>query len=109
MTDTAKVLGQSIPAAGTLTTLYTVPAATSAIVSTLTACNQSATATTIRVSIALAGAADTAKQYIYYDLALAANDNFSATQGWTLATTDVVRCYSANGLVSFNLFGAQIA
>lgn len=108
MTDTVKILGQAIPAAAVLTTLYTVPAATSTTVSTLSACNELASATTIRVSLAVAGAADALSQYVYYDLPLAANDNFSATQGWTLATTDVVRCQSANGAVAFSLFGVQV-
>lgn len=108
MADTSKVLGQAIPAAATLTTLYTVPGATSAVVSTLKACNQSPSQTTVRVSVAVAGAADTAKQYLYYELPIAGYDSFSATEGWTMATTDVVRAYSTNGLVSFNLFGVEV-
>ena len=108
MTDTAKVLGQALPAAGVLTDVYTVPTATSAVVSTIKACNQSSLATKFRVSTAIAGAADTAAQYVYYDVPLAGNDSFSATEGWTLATTDVIRCRSDSGQVSFNIFGAQI-
>jgi hypothetical protein len=108
MADAPKVLGQSIPAAGTLTTLYTVPGATSTVVSTLMACNQSLAATVIRVSIAVAGAADTAKQYVYYDLPLAGLDTFAVTAGWALATTDLIRVQAANGNVSFNLFGVEI-
>jgi hypothetical protein len=106
--ETYKSLGQAIPAAATLTTLYTVPAATNTVCSTIKACNQS-TATTIRVSIAVAGAADATKQYVYYDLPLAANDTYSATEGWALQATDVVRCQSASGNVSFNLFGVENA
>ena len=108
MADTPKVLGQSIPAAATLTTLYTVPGATSTVLSTLKVCNQSAQPTTFRVSIAVAGAADTPKQYVYFEVPLAGNDSFSATEGWSLAATDVVRVQSANGLVSFNLFGVEV-
>jgi len=37
-----KVLGQSNPAATTATTLYTVPAGTQAVVSTIAVCNQAA-------------------------------------------------------------------
>lgn len=108
MTDTFKPLAQAIPAAGTLTTLYTVPGATSAVISTIKMCNQSSTDTTVRVSLAIAGAADTPAQYLYYDLLLAGNDTFSATEGWSMATTDVLRGQSANGLVSFNVFGVQV-
>lgn len=104
--DNAKVLGQSYPAIATLTDAYAAPI--NAVVSTFKACNLSAVATKIRVSIAVAGAADTSKQYVYYDLPLAANDTFAATEGWTLGPADVVRVYSANGNVAFNVFGAEI-
>lgn len=46
-----KVLGQSNPAATTATTLYTVPSATSAVVSTISVCNQAATSGTYRIVI----------------------------------------------------------
>lgn len=107
MADAFTVLAQTLPAAATLTDSYTVPASTSVVVSTIKVCNQSV-ATTFRISVAVAGAANEAKQYIYYDLPLAANDVYSATEGWTLATTDVIRVQSASGAVSFNIFGAKI-
>jgi len=102
-----KVLGQSAPLAATLTTLYTVPAATSAVASTITVCNQSSTPTKFRVSVAPAGAGDTASQYLYYDVAIAGNDTFAATFGISLATTDVVRCYATLATLSFSLFGVE--
>jgi hypothetical protein len=109
MTDTLLVLGQSIPTAATLTTLYTVPAATSVTVSSVTVCNQSSTTPdAFRLSIAVAGAADATKQYIYYNLAVGPADTFIATIGITLAATDVVRCYSSLGNLSFNIFGVQV-
>lgn len=75
-------------------------------VSTLSVCNRG-TATTFRVSMAVAGAADDVKQYLYYDLPIGANDTFLATIGITLGETDVVRCYAASDNVSFNLFGIE--
>ena len=108
MTDTAKVLGQSKPAATTLTDIYTVPGATSAMVSTIVACNQSATATTIRISIAIAGAVDTAAQYIVYDTPIAGNGMISFTLGVGLATTDKIRVYNTLATISFNVFGIEI-
>lgn len=106
--DTAKVLGQALPAAGTLADLYTVPAAAKTVVSTLKVCNQSSAPTTFRVAIAVAGAADASKQYVYYDVPIDANDTFSATEGWTIGATDVIRVRSGNGQVSFNLFGVEV-
>jgi len=108
MTDTLSILGQAIPSANTITTLYTVPAATSTTVSSLTVCNQSASSCTFNISVAVAGAADTPKQYIYYELFLDGNDTFIATIGISMATTDVMRCFSTNASTSFNLFGVQI-
>lgn len=108
MAQTYKVLGQLDPSAASLTALYTVPGATSAVVSTLTIANRSATATTFRVSIAVAGAADTNKQYLYYDVTITGNNSFAATLGLTLGAGDVVRVYATLATLSFNLFGTEI-
>lgn len=109
MTDTLKVLGQIFPSAATLTSLYTVPSLTSTTISSISICNQSGTTPdTIRISIQIAGAADTSKQYIYYNLPVGPYDNFTATVGFTLSTTDIVKCYSTNGTSSFNLFGVEV-
>ena len=108
MASTYKVLGQTKPSATTLTDSYTVPSATSAVVSSVVACNQSATPTTVRVSVAVAGAGDTAKQYIAYDLPINANETITIVIGVTLAATDVVRVYNTLATVSFNIFGEEI-
>ncbi|MDI6785118.1 MAG: hypothetical protein QMD92_00255 [bacterium] len=102
-----KVLGQSAPAAATLTALYTVPASKYAVVSSITVCNRSAASTVFRVSVAVAGAADDSKQYLYYDLNIPGNDTFIATVGITLAATDVVRVYATLATLSFSLFGTE--
>ena len=107
MPSILKVLGQSSPLATTLTDLYTVPAATSAVISSATICNRSSTATTFRLSVAPAGAADSNNQYIYYDVTLAGNDTFIATIGISLATTDVIRCYATLATLTFGLFGQE--
>lgn len=107
MALTLKVLGQQAPAATTATDLYTVPGATSAVVSSLVVCNRGATATTFRVSVRVAGAADATKQYLYYDTNVAKNDTFAATLGISLAATDVVTVYAGNANLSFSLFGQE--
>jgi hypothetical protein len=103
-----KVLGQSSPSATTETDLYTVPASTSAVASSVIVCNRSAVLSTFRISIAIGGAVTTNKDYIYYDLPIGANDTFIATIGVTLAATDKVRVYSSNTNLSFSLYGSQI-
>lgn len=111
MAQTRKVLGQSYPTAATLTAAYTVPGATTATVSSISCCNQGAAQDTIRISVAVAGAADTSKQYVVYNLPLSAAGSsmnpYIATIGITLGAGDVVRVYSALGTTSFNIFGAE--
>lgn len=108
-TVTRKVLGQTQPVAATLTALYTVPAVTQTIGSSLVICNTGGADTTVRVSVAVAAAADALSQYQYYDLPVRAKDTFTATVGLTLGAADVVRCWSGNGLVAFSLFGEERA
>ena len=108
MAESFKVLGQLNPLTTTLTDLYTVPAATSASVSTLVVANRSATATTFRASVALAGVADDPKQYIFYDYPIDGNASVTVTIGITLPATAVLRVYAGAGTLSFNVFGVEI-
>ena len=107
MASTYKVLGQSNPSATTLTTLYTVPALTQAVASTMTICNLGVT-TTVRVAVRPAGAAIANQQYIVYDNVVNSNDTMFLTLGIALSTTDVVSVYAGTATVSFNLFGSEI-
>lgn len=104
-----KTLGQSNPSATTNTTLYTVPAATSTVVSTVTVCNQASTAGTFRIAIRPAGASIAAQHYIAYDTPIAANDTIALTLGITLATTDVMTVYASSATMSFSAFGSEIS
>jgi hypothetical protein len=108
MAITYKVLGQSNPAANTNTDLYTVPASTSAVCSTLVICNQAASAATFRVAIRPSGAAIATQHYTSYDTNLNANDSITLTIGMTLATTDVLTVRANTTTVSFNLFGSEL-
>lgn len=108
MATTYKVLGQLEPAATTLSTLYTVPAATSAVCSTLTAANLGVS-TLVRVAVRPAGAAIADQHYIVYDMVLSANDSLCLTLGITLAATDIVSVYAGTANVAFGLFGSEIS
>ena len=109
MATTYKVLGQSNPSATTATTLYTVPASTQTVVSTITVCNQAATAATYRIAIRVAGAALATSQYIAYDVSLPANASDTLTLGITLNATDVITVYSSTATMSFGAFGSEIS
>jgi hypothetical protein len=107
MATTYKVLGQSAPSATTDTDVYTVPSATTAVVSTINICNRS-TATQFRVAVRPGGASISDEMYLAYDTAIASNDSIALTFGITLATTDVITVYSLSGNVSFVVFGSEL-
>jgi glucose-6-phosphate dehydrogenase assembly protein OpcA len=109
MATNYKVLGQSIPSATTATTLYTVPASTQSVVSTITVCNQAATAATYRIAIRVAGASLATSQYIAYDVSLPANASDTLTLGITVGATDVITIYSSTATMSFSAFGSEIS
>ena len=108
MATTYKVLGQSAPAATTNTDLYTVPAATSAVCSTLAIANRGVS-TTFRVAVRRAGATIANQHYIVYDSAISAGDSVFLTLGISLATTDVLTVYAGTAGLSFSLFGSEIS
>lgn len=108
MATTYKVLGQSNPAATTATTLYTVPAATSAVCSTLVIASLGVS-TTFRIAVRPAGATLANQHYIAYDTPINQYDSVFLTLGITLATTDVVTIYAGSANVAFSLYGSEIA
>jgi glucose-6-phosphate dehydrogenase assembly protein OpcA len=102
-----KVLGQSNPAATTLTTLYTVPSAKEAVVSTISVANLTATAATFRLAVRPAGASIANQHYIGYDITVGASDSTLITVGLTLATTDVISVYASTANLAFSAFGDE--
>jgi glucose-6-phosphate dehydrogenase assembly protein OpcA len=109
MATTYKVLAQLAPSATTATTLYTVPSATSAVVSTIVVANRAASPATYRIAVQPAGATLANQHYIAYDVTVGASDSTTLTLGITLATTDVVTVYSSTANLSFNVFGSEIS
>jgi hypothetical protein len=108
MPTTYKVLGQSAPSATTDTNLYTVPAATSAVISTIVVANRVGTSATYRIAIRPAGAAIANQHYIAYDVAVSAADSTTLTIGITLAATDIITVYAGTANLSFSVFGSEI-
>ena len=108
MTTIYKVLGQSAPSATTDTTLYTVPASTSTVVSSIVIANRGTTDATYRIAIRPEGASISNSHYIAYDILLGANDSTSLTLGVTLATTDVITVRASNANLTFSAFGSEV-
>ena len=104
-----KVLGQINPTAFTNTTLYTVPSATQAVISTISVCNANTT-TSANYSIAIrpAGEALASKHYFAANNVVGALDTIAITVGLTLGNTDVVTVYASSPNVSFGIFGSEV-
>ena len=109
MANAYKVLGQSAPAATTATALYTVPAATEAVISTIVVANRAATAGSFRLSVRPNGATQANEHYLAYDVPIAANDSTTLTLGITVDATDVITVYASSADMSFNVFGSEIS
>ena len=104
-----KVLGQSNPAATTLTTLYTVPTSTQAVVSTVVIANLTGTAATFRLAVRPSGASIANQHYLAYDITVGAADSTALTLGITLNTTDVLSIYGSTANLAFTAFGSEIS
>jgi len=109
MATTYKVLGQSNPSATTATTLYTCPASTQTVISTITICNQAGTSGTYRIAVRPNGATLSAEHYVVYDATIQANTTAAYTLGITIDASDVVTVYASSTSLSFNAFGSEIA
>jgi hypothetical protein len=96
---------QLSPSAASLTTLYTPlsPAISAEVI--VSVANRSASPTTFRISVALAGIADDVKQYVAYDLPIKGNDVYKTKL--VIASTDVIRVYATLATLSFNVYGLE--
>lgn len=104
-----KVLGQVNPTANTDTTLYTVPASRSTVVSTINVCNMSTVDAQFRIAVRPLGATLALIHYVCFDVTVPGNDSVTLTMGMTLATTDVITVRANSTTVTFNAFGSEIS
>lgn len=106
MANTYKSIYRVNPSAASLTSSSALSAAT--IISTLTVCNRSATATSFRVAISPTGAGVADEDYFYYDVAIPGNDTFAATLGVAVQSGGIIRVYATLATLSFNFNGVEI-
>ena len=109
MATTYKVLGQSNPSATTATTLYTCPASTQTVISTITICNQAASSGTYRIAVRPNGATLATEHYIVFDATVGANSTTAYTLGLTIDASDILTVYASSTTMSFSAFGSEIA
>lgn len=93
---------QKYPDANVLTDLYTVPDDKQATMN-VHVCNQAAQASTFRLAVAPNGEDDASKHYYYYNEPIDGYRGFQVVIGMRGASGTVVRCWSGNGQISFNL------
>lgn len=109
MATTYKILGQAEPADTSNADLYTVPASTEAIISTLIISNNTATEAAFRIFVREAGAAAATSNSIAYDTIIGANTQVAFTLGLTLSATDIITVRSSTGgALTFSAFGSEL-
>lgn len=109
MPTTYKVLGQSAPSATTATTLYTVPSATSAVVSSIVIANRDSSSATYRIAIRPDAATLANQHYIAYDVTVGASDSTVLTLGITMDAADVITVYASTANLTFSAYGSEIS
>lgn len=109
MPTTYKVLGQSAPSATTDTTLYTVPSATQAVVSSIIIANRDSNSATFDIAIRPDGASLANQHYIAKNITVGASDSTVLTIGVTMDAADVITVRSSSANLTFSAYGSEIA
>ncbi len=110
MATSYKILGQAEPADTSNADLYTVPASTEAIISTLVVSNSTAIDASFRIFVREAGATAATSNAIAYDTIIGANTQVAFTLGLTLSATDIITVRSSTGnALAFSAFGSELS
>jgi len=114
MATAYKILGQTLPTANTLSNVYVVPTSTSAIVSTITICNQSSANANIDIMIRPINETLANKHYLVKGVTIPRADTMILSPGVTLNASVIVAVNNAVASgetaanVSFNVFGVEL-
>lgn len=108
MANAYKVLAQSNPSATTDTDIYTVPADTEAVISTIVVCNQDSSDATYNIAVRPDGATIAAQHYVAKTVTVGASDSTTLTLGITMNAADVLTVQGSTATLSFNAFGTEI-
>jgi hypothetical protein len=107
-----KILGQIQTTANVLTTIYTVPASTNTVVTTISICNQSANTVSVNVAANVSGSAVTTKNFIVSSYALGAAETLVLEPRVSLNVGSILSANitgaNAASNVSINAFGVEI-
>lgn len=108
-TQVFKILGQSNPSINTNTTLYTVPAGNSAVISSISVCNANvSTNHNFSIAVVKSGEVLSAKHYIAQNNVVGFLDTVMITCGLTLSNGDSLNVFTTGANTSFGAFGSEI-
>jgi hypothetical protein len=107
MATTYKILGQITGSVSTAS-LYTSPAATQTVVSSLVVANRSTSNSTYYIAVVPSGSTLEVNDWLAFNVPISGSDSTALTLGITLGAYDQIQ---VSGLAtgSFNLFGSQIS
>lgn len=120
MADSPKRLGAIVATITTATSaaassginmiLYTVPASTSTVVSTIFVCNRGSSSATFRIAHVDNGViVDLSNEdYLYYDLTIPANNTFASTSGISMSAGDSIVVLGSSTNLNFIAEGIEI-
>jgi hypothetical protein len=107
-----KILGQVQPTGNILTTIYTVPAATNTMISTITICNQSPNTVSVNVAANVSGSAVSTKNFIVSGYSLGAAETLVLEPRISLNVGSILSANitgaNASSNISINAFGVEI-
>jgi len=107
MATTYKILGQVTGSSATAS-LYTSPALTQTVVSSLVVANRSTSNSTFWIAAIPSGDTLANKNYLAFNVPISASDSTALTLGITLGASDFIQV-SGVATGSFTLFGSQIS
>ena len=112
-TNTYKILGQVNPSANTQSNVYVVPAATEAVINSLTIANQGTSNVSYSVivmpSSEVATPASNGKYFLIRGSSMPGGDTATLTLSLTLPAGAVLAANTNSGSLSFSAFGVEIS
>jgi hypothetical protein len=102
-----KILGQ-ITGSSATASLYTSPASTQTVVSSLVVANRSTSNSTYFIAVVPSGSALSNEDWLAFQVPISGSDSTALTLGITLGQFDQIQV-SGVPTGSFNLFGSQIS
>jgi hypothetical protein len=106
-----RILGQKNPGSSVLTNVYTVPAANSAVVSSIVLTNTSGSAgggVAARLAVNAEGVVVATSNYLAYDVNIPGCDSVTMTLGITMNAGSQLSVYANSTSLAVSVFGTEI-